>query len=577
MIIFKTKRFTLLISNFLFFLLFLSLGPLFLCLTTNQRFLMNWELINVSSMRIELTLILDLYGTLFRTTVLLISSSVVTFRINYISEDKTIKRFIIVVLLFIFSINLLIYIPNIVTLLLGWDGLGIVSFILVIYYQNPRSLAAGMITALANRIGDVVLIISIAWITVQGHWRIITIFESSYRNILTLIILVGAITKRAQIPFSRWLPAAMAAPTPVSALVHSSTLVTAGVFLLVRFYFFLEKTYWFNRTCLAIASITCLMAGVCAIQEFDIKKIIALSTLRQLGVIITRIGLGAVNVAYFHIVTHALFKALLFICAGNVIHQHGGSQDIRFMGNLWFSLPITSSCLSVANLALCGLPFIAGFYSKDLILEIFFINNESLLILSVIIIRTLFTLMYSVRLSFFVIWGEHKKTPLYGTGDEDKNVNLSEQILSAGAIFGGALLSWALFSNPSTIVLTMSQKLFIIIFLGLTLLMIFFFEKYFYYKNSIFMFKIRNLVINRLRSIWFLSLLFGKSSSYVGLTARFFFTKVSDQGWRELFGGQGAFLRSKSLFKEVKEAQSQAVTLFLFISFLIVLILILLI
>jgi NADH-ubiquinone oxidoreductase chain 5 len=140
---------------------------------------------------------------------------------------------------------------------------------------------------------------------------------------------LAAITKRAQIPFSRWLPAAMAAPTPVSALVHSSTLVTAGVFLLIRFYPFLRSTTWFNQLLLLIAVTTTTMAGLRAITECDIKKIIALSTLRQLGIIIAAIGLGMVTLAYFHIVTHALFKALLFICAGTLINRHIHSQDLR--------------------------------------------------------------------------------------------------------------------------------------------------------------------------------------------------------------------------------------------------------
>ena len=161
----------------------------------------------------------------------------------------------------------------------------------------------------------------------------------------------------------------MAAPTPVSALVHSSTLVTAGVFILIRFYNFLRTIKIFNTILLFVATVTILIAGLSALTECDLKKVIALSTLRQLGVIIARLGLGAPNLAFFHLITHALFKALLFICAGAIIHFSYHRQDLRNVGNLAPQLPITISALLIANISLCGLPFLSGFYSKDLILE----------------------------------------------------------------------------------------------------------------------------------------------------------------------------------------------------------------
>lgn len=176
------------------------------------------------------------------------------------------------------------------------------------------------------------------------------------------------------------MPAAIAAPTPVRALVHSSTLVTAGVFLLIRFYPYLRGMPGFNSRILLIASLTIFMAGVRALVECDIKKIIALSTLRQLGVIIASIGLGMPDLAFFHLITHALFKALLFVCAGTLINLHHHSQDLRGMGNLINQMPLTISCLNIANIALCGLPFLSGFYSKDLIIEISLYNNYNFII-----------------------------------------------------------------------------------------------------------------------------------------------------------------------------------------------------
>lgn len=214
---------------------------------------------------------------------------------------------------------------------------------------------------------------------------------------MTFLILVASMTKSAQIPFSRWLPAAMAAPTPVSALVHSSTLVTAGVFIIIRFHYFLSSIPLFNTTLLIIATTTIFIAGTAAISECDIKKIIALSTLRQLGVIMSRLGLGLTTLALFHLITHAMFKALLFLTAGSIIHFHHHSQDLRFIGNLPFTSPLTSSALLIANLALCGRPFLAGFYSKDLILESCLYSPFSLIIVTMFFLATGMTARYSIR------------------------------------------------------------------------------------------------------------------------------------------------------------------------------------
>jgi len=241
---------------------------------------------------VVISLVIDKTRLVYSLVVIFISANVLNFSTSYMADDKFINRFTVLVITFIISINILIFIPHIIILLIGWDGLGITSFILVVYYQNPKSLAAGLITALTNRVGDVALLLSIAWTIKQGHWNIINIDRIGSSIMQVLAITVAAITKRAQIPFSRWLPAAIAAPTPVSALVHSSTLVTAGVFLIIRFYPFIRSEPIFNKIILFIAVSTITIAGISATTECDMKKIIALSTLRQLGIIITRIGLG---------------------------------------------------------------------------------------------------------------------------------------------------------------------------------------------------------------------------------------------------------------------------------------------
>merc|ERR1712142_219321 len=221
-----------------------------------------------------------------------------------------------------------------------------------------------------------------------------------FSKILIYLLILSACTKRAQIPFSAWLPAAIAAPTPVSALVHSSTLVTAGVYLIIRLNFIFCSSNSTNFL-LFMGIITILLAGAAAIFEIDIKKVIALSTLSQLGVIIIILGGIEPVLSFFHLLRHAYFKAILFICAGIIIHNMKDYQDIRKIRIILNVIPVTFRVIIVANLSLCGLPFLRGFYSKDIILEVIIISTIRLVIFIMIIVATFFTVAYSCRMSFF--------------------------------------------------------------------------------------------------------------------------------------------------------------------------------
>ena len=356
------------------------------------------------SIKVNFVLLFDFIALFFLGLVRLISSSVLFFSTSYIREEKFFARFLIILVLFVGSIWLLILRPNLISLLLGWDGLGVTSYLLVIFYQRRKSYNAGMITALTNRLGDVGLLVCISLLIVQGDWTFL--FPTLQREILSyglvLILILSACTKRAQMPFSSWLPAAMAAPTPVSALVHSSTLVTAGVYLLIRFNYLFTR-----RECVKIlffiGRITMLMAGLAAINEIDIKKVIALSTLSQLGVIIITLGLGSPHLSFFHLLSHAYFKAMLFICAGSLIHSIKEYQDIRTISLSERGRVKVMSILIIANFSLCGLPFISGFYSKDLILELLLLNNISWSFLLVGFLGTALTVAYSCRISYLLI------------------------------------------------------------------------------------------------------------------------------------------------------------------------------
>jgi NADH-ubiquinone oxidoreductase chain 5 len=353
-----------------------------------------------------MTFLFDLMSLLFIGFVFLISSLVILYSEDYMYGDLNIVGLIFLGLMFVASMMFLIISPNIIIILLGWDGLGLVSYCLVIYYQNVKSYNAGMLTALSNRIGDVALLIVwiIAWIINFGGWNYI--FYLDFLNdrfemgLISLLVVLAAMTRSAQIPFSSWLQQLWFAPTPVSALVHSSTLVTAGVYLLIRFSAAFGDLL--SSFLLLISGLTMFIAGAGANFEYDLRKIIALSTLSQLGLMIRIVSVGF---AFFHLLTHALFKALLFICAGAIIHVMGDSQDIRLMGGLSFQMPLTSVCLCVSNFALCGMPFLAGFYSKDLILEICRLRYVNVFGLLLFFVSTGLTVCYSFSLSYYVfLW-----------------------------------------------------------------------------------------------------------------------------------------------------------------------------
>lgn len=377
----------------------------------NYAFLIEINLIKLGSFSFSFPILLRWENYLTSIVVCFVSGCVLIYRKAYIQGEKDFERFIYLVCLFVFSINLLIFIPRLFFLFLGWDGLGIVSFILVIYYQNYKSLGSGIITILRNRIGDVFLFLRISIRRCIGFW-----FWGGFDTrknfisnvdffILGVRLIVAGITKRAQFPFCAWLPAAMAAPTPVSALVHSSTLVTAGVFLFCRFRGILLARVEVTQLLFYISLLTIVLSGVICCVEFDIKKVIAFSTLRQLGVIIFSISLGLVRFRLFHLITHAVFKALMFLCAGFVIYYSSHSQDVRCIRGFWWVRPMVRGRIITSALCLGGVPFLRGFYSKDLILEGYLTEGLSLGGLICLIGATLITVCYRFRLCYVVLIG----------------------------------------------------------------------------------------------------------------------------------------------------------------------------
>lgn len=435
-------------------------GFALLLLRTRKSLFLEWDFLAVGGLELEIAWVLDPIRLLFFASVSWIAAAVISFAKSYISGERFYLRFTLLVLRFVASIFILIFRPNLVSILLGWDGLGVTSYLLVIYYQRRRSYNAGLLTALTNRLGDVGILLSIALLASAGSWNFgLTGLEVTTlaAQAIVVVLTLAAITKRAQIPFAAWLPAAIAAPTPVSALVHSSTLVTAGVYLLIRFNKILACRPYLVFL-LFSGAITILIAGLRAMFEMDIKKMVALSTLSQLGLIMRSLGIGAPQIAFFHLLSHAYFKALLFICAGNLIHCRNDFQDLRQMGASYRTLPLTTSFINLSNLRLCGFPFIAGFYSKDIFLEIRLIGRYSLIAVFLFFGATLLTAAYSVRFTYLTSVRPSRGLALLWASDEDRVIIRGNFLLFPLAVGGGRALSWALFPTPGLILLPLTWK-----------------------------------------------------------------------------------------------------------------------
>nr|URH16561.1 NADH dehydrogenase subunit 5 [Sphaerotermes sphaerothorax] len=505
-------------------------------------YFIDWNIITLNGSSVIMTFLFDWMSLLFMGFVFIISSLVILYSDDYMFGDLNIVRFIMLVLMFVVSMMFLIVSPNVISILLGWDGLGLVSYLLVIYYQNVKSYGAGMLTVLSNRIGDVALLMVIAWMINFGSWSFIYYLDflsgSVEMELISFLVVLAAMTSSAQIPFSSWLPAAMAAPTPVSALVHSSTLVTAGVYLLIRFS--PSFNYWLNVILLLVSGLTMFMAGLGANFEFDLKSIIALSTLSQLGLMIMTISIGLSGLAFFHLLTHALFKALLFMCAGGVIHSMGDSQDIRFMGGMSIYMPFTSSCLMVSNFALCGMPFLSGFYSSDFILEMFSMSYVNMFGFLLLFISTGLTVCYSFRLFYFVLCGDFNFVPSCSMPETNYNMMFGMVGLLVMSIFGGSALMWLICPTPSVICLPYYLKF-------LTLFVVFV-GGWLGYEMSSFvfgdlLFSVRLYGVSSFSgSMWFMPFFSTYGVSFAPLGVGYSATSIFDSGWMEYFGGQGLYL-----------------------------------
>ena len=431
------------------------------------------EIVAVSRSRITLSLVVDFISTLFLFSVTLIAVRVYLFSSYYVQGMPAYNQFHLILSIFVISILVLILRPNLFSLILGWDGLGVSSYLLVVFYKRAKSFNARLITGITNRLGDRLILTALPLILASPSFcaPLALPIHISPRSWGLMVLTTAACTKRAQLPFSSWLPAAMAAPTPVSALVHSSTLVTAGVYVLIRI------TPWLTRARLnllaSLGSVTIMIASLSALLENDGKKIVALSTLSQLGLMIVRFCLSLPIIVFFHLLAHAFFKALLFIATGVIIHRRSNYQDLRLMKGLGTRVRITKRVVVITKLSLIGVPGFAAYFSKEIVIESMSSRETAeLLPYLAIITGVALTVLYRIRFVFLAIWGP-TQTPSSNIISEGNNyLIVSTLCLLFPRALSGKLLFFRLSPLFPSVVISASAKLVTTAFLLLPSLLL---------------------------------------------------------------------------------------------------------
>ncbi len=384
-----------------------------------------WDWITIGTFHANAALLIDPLSATMALVVTGVGALIHIYSMSYMEHEERFQRFFIYLNFFIFAMLILVLSDNFVGMFVGWEGVGLASYLLIGFWFEQRDDSygyyadAGKKAFLVNRIGDFGMIVAIAaiWSTL-GTVTFLEVFEhaetglaAGTATLICLLLLLGASGKSAQIPLYVWLPDAMAGPTPVSALIHAATMVTAGIYMIARTHVLWHLAEGAMTTAAWIGALTALLAGSIALVQVDLKKILAYSTISQLGFMMLGVGVGAYGAAIFHLVTHAFFKALLFLAAGSVMHATHGELDIRKMGGLRNKMPTTYLTFAIGAAALAGTPFLSGFFSKDAILAATMAHNPVLYVIG--LFTALMTAFYSARAVFVPFWGTPRDKHLY--------------------------------------------------------------------------------------------------------------------------------------------------------------------
>nr|YP_009344339.1 NADH dehydrogenase subunit 5 [Temnopleurus toreumaticus]APT42107.1 NADH dehydrogenase subunit 5 [Temnopleurus toreumaticus] len=508
----------------------------------------NFSAINISlslwlsntPINISLNLLYDQFFTLFLTIALIVTWSIMEFSYYYMSEDPNNTAFFRLLTIFLLNMLVLTCANSLFLLFLGWEGVGFLSFLLISWWTTRNDASSSALEAVIyNRIGDIGLITFMAISAFYcNSWNITEILSlpNEYFHLLPFLLfglILAAAGKSAQFGLHPWLPAAMEGPTPVSALLHSSTMVVAGVFLLIRSESIFSQFPPAQTVVLILGAITAIFAASTAIGQHDIKKIIAYSTTSQLGLMVVAIGIGQPILAFFHICTHAFFKAMLFLCSGSIIHSLNDEQDLRKMGGLSSLLPVTSACLALGSLALMGTPFLAGFYSKDLILEATSATLLNTLGLLLSMLATLLTAVYSFRIVFFCFLDNASLNSLSPVGEENNNLTNALLRLSIGTIISGWFFSTFIINTPSFNVNFADKTLpLAVTIIGTTALIVS--MKFLTSSAS------NTLPVHTSTMQWFfVDVAHSITLTFSFISSLFFATRTLDRGWQEDIGPKG--------------------------------------